>query len=107
MFGTAEAYALSAEFGSAFSVLRSICVRADGHSLIFIGKMHNSSEVTAVGVCGNGLDGNVVNIAGAAVERNRIALLHHFSIGRCNRLLLFIDGELAAACHTDTCHGKK
>ena len=68
MLGADEADALCAEFCSSLCVLGSISVGANAKCFILVCELHDSSEITAVGICGNGLDDRVVDVARRAVE---------------------------------------
>ena len=74
MLGTAKSDSLCAEGCCLLSVLGSVGVGAYAHSLILVGKLHDTAEVTAVRVCRNGRDQAIVNVARRAVEGYRIAL---------------------------------
>ena len=103
MFGTAKTDALCAEFGSAFCVGGGVCVGADVHCLIFVGKAHNSSEVTAVGICGDGLDCDVVNVTGASVKGEVVAFVEDFP-AEFKEFVGFVHFDVAATGNTAGAH---
>ena len=103
MFGTAKTDTLSAEFRRSLSVCRSIRVGSYAESLIFVGEFHYSSEVSAVGICRNGLYDTVVNVTGRTVERKFAALAERFA--RKNEILLFfVHLDISATGNTTSTH---
>ncbi len=79
MLGTAKTDTLRAEIRRALRVCGGIRVRSHAEFFIFIGKLHNASEITAVGIDGNGFDYTVVNLAGRTVEREFVAFVENLS----------------------------
>ena len=96
VLGTAQADALRAERGGLLGVLRGVCIGAHAECLVFVGHFHDAAEVTAVGVCGNGGDEAVVDVAGGAVQRDAVAFMIHFA-GEGELLVLFVHLDVAAA----------
>ncbi len=79
MFGTDETDTLCAEFCRSLCVGRRICVCANAERFIFVCEFHNSSEVTAVGVCRNGLDDCIVDVARRTVEGETVAFAENLA----------------------------
>ena len=106
MLGTAEADALRAERRSLLRILRGIRVGADAERLIFVGKLHDAAEVTAVGISGNGRDQAIVDIAGRAVEGEHVALFINFAF-EGELLVLLVHLDIAAAGNAAGAHAAR
>ena len=103
MLGTAKAYALCAERRSLSCVVGGIRIGSYAKRLIFVGKLHNSAEVTAVGVCGNGGNKAIVNVTRRAVEGNAVTLVINLACKR-EALIFFVHFNIAAAGNTARSH---
>ena len=96
VLGTAQADALRAERGGLLCILRGVCIGTDAQSLILVGEIHDTAEIAAVGICGNGRNEAVVDVAGGAVQRNAVAFMVDLA-GEGELLVLLIHLDVAAA----------
>ena len=103
MLRTAKTYALRAERRRLLGVRGGVRIGSYAERLVFIGKFHNSAEVSRVGVCGNGGDKAIVNIARGAVEGNAVALVVNFTRKR-EALVFFVHLYVAATGYAARTH---
>ena len=103
MFGTNEADALCAELSCSLSVCGGIRVGANAECFILVGEFHNSSEVAAVGVCGNGLDDGVVDVARRTVEGKTVAFAERLAC-EFEILFFFVHLDVAATGYAASTH---
>ena len=95
VFGTNKTDTLCAEFRCALCVLRCIRIGANTECFVLVCEFHDSSEITAVGVCRNSLDNGVVDVARRAVERETVAFVEDFA-AELEELLFFVHLDVAA-----------
>ena len=103
MLGTAKTYALSAERGCLLCVRGSIRIGTNAERLVLVGKAHDASEITGVGIGGNSRDEAVVNVAGRAVQRQAVALFKHFARKR-EAFVFLVHLDIAATGYAARTH---
>ena len=103
MLRSAKTDALRTEFRSTLCVLRSIGIGSYAKSLILVGKLHYSAEVTAVGVCGNGFNCNGIDITGGTVKRDFATLFKDFS-AELKPFLVLVHLDVATTGNTAGSH---
>ena len=106
MLGAAKADALRAEGSRLLRVCGGIRVGADSHCLIFVGKLHDPSEVAGRSIRRHGRDAFAVDVAGGAVEGNDVALFIYFAV-HGELLVLFVHLDVAAAGNTAGAHAAR
>ena len=102
MLGTAETDSLCAKLTRFLCVRRCIRVGADFKSAVFVSPRHNPSELSGDG-CIHGRDNSVVDIAGGAVDGDRITLVVFFACQR-ELLVLLIHCDVTASGYTAGTH---
>ena len=103
MLGTAQTDTLSAERSSLLSVSGCVGIGSYAELLILVSQLHDTAEVAAVGVGGNGRDEAVIDITGRAVERNAVALLKYLA-GEGKLLVFLVHLDVAAAGYAAGTH---
>ena len=103
VFGTNKTDTLCAEFRCTLCVLRSIRIGANTECFVLVCEFHDSSEITAVGVCRNSLDNGVVDVARRAVERETVAFVEDLS-AEFEELLFFVHLDVAATGYAAGTH---
>ncbi len=106
MLGTAQTDTLRAERSRLFRVFRRIGVGSHAHCLVFVGKFHNSAEVAAVGIGGNGGNEAIVDVTRRTVEGNAVALVIYFT-RKGELLVLFVHFDVAAARNAAGTHAAR
>src|SRR5699024_8977431 len=86
---------------------RCVGVCTNFQSLVLVCQLHDTSEVTAVGIGRNSLDFAVVNLTCGTVQRNGVAFVEDFS-AKFELLVCFVHFDVAAtgyaACSHTTCN---
>ena len=95
MLGAAEADTLGAQLAGLLRVGGSVGVRSDLQSSELVGPAHDSAEVAADG-SGNGSDDTVVDIAGGAVDGDKVALAERLA-RELELLVLLVHLDVAAS----------
>ena len=103
MLGTAEADAFCAELAGLRCITRGIAVGANVQGANLVSPAHEAAEVAgqlSLLRC----DLAEVYVAGGAVERNNVTLVHYRAIGKGQGLILFGNLDAVYACYTAGAH---